>query len=224
MNTINNAYTKSNLLSQNTAASALAKTEADTLANKKSSRLESSDIVVSSRAQKLKALADEFFAGGLKKADVNALKERAFEYGLISQGQFNSLRTGATNGLADKERTTQSLAEELEKVSQQLEKRNKEVPQHKRQDVSKITSVLSRVATLLKDPETAITKEQFDKDIEVAMKELNEIIDSETFGHLPVTERVTMTSSASALAIIESLAPRAPSNSKVNQYLANAFG
>ena len=172
----------------------------------------------------MKALADEFFAGGLKSAAVNSLKERAYEYGLISEGQFNRLATGATNGLQEAQRTTQSLADELEKVSAELEKRNKEVPEDKRQDVSKITDVLDRVANLLKDPETAITKEQFDQEIEAAIKDLNGIIDSDTFGNLPIKERVTMTTSSSALSIIESLAPRTPSNSKVNQYLANAFG
>lgn len=225
MNTINNTYTNSSLLSQTTGSAALNKTEDKALADsdKKTVRLESSDIVVSSRAQKLKALADEFFAGGLKGADVAALKERAFEYGLISEGQFNRLTVGTTNGLQEGEKTTQSLAEELEKVSKELEKRNKEVPEDKRQDVSKITSVLNRVANLLKDPETAITKQQFDKEIEAAMKDLNDIIDSNTFGNLPLKERVTMTNSASALAVIESLAPRAPTNDKVNQYLANSF-
>lgn len=225
MNTINNAYTHSSLLSQGAASSSVARTEDNKLADsdKKSVRLDSSEIVVSNRAQKLKALADEFFAGGLSSANIGALKERAYEYGLISEGQFNRLSTGATNGLEQSEPTTQSLAQELEKVSEELAKRNKEVPEDKRQDVSKITSILGRVANILKDPETAITKEQFDKEVEAAIKDLNDIIDSDTFGNLPLKERVTMTNSASALSIIESLAPRAPSNSKLNQYLANSF-
>lgn len=191
---------------------------------KNSVKLEGSEIVVSSRAQKLKALAQEFFAGGVASTDINALKERAFEYGLISRNQFNSL-TKSTSSVdtTKQEKTSQSLADELNKVQAEIEKRNKALPEDKRQDTSSVTDVLKRAASILKDPEEAITNEQFKTQIAAAIKDLKGIIDSDTFGNLPLNERVSITNSASALSVIETLAPRNLSNDKLNKYLANSF-
>lgn len=227
MSTINNSLINTtNLSSQGAKNTAVAQTEQVKVddSKNKSVRLEGSEIVVSSRAQKLKALADEFFSGGINSANLDALKERAYEYGLLSKHQFNSL-TNASNKVETNqpEKTSQSLADELNKVKTQIEKRNKEVPEDKRQDVSSVTNVLTRVSSILTDPEEAITNEQFKSQIATAIKDLKGIIDSVTFGNLPLNERASITNSASALSVIESLAPRNLSNEKVNQYLANSF-
>lgn len=225
MNTISNSYVNTaSLSSQSTNSSSVSQTEQGKLedSNKKSGRLEGSDIVVSSRAQKLQALSSEFFAGGVSSTDINALKERAYEYGLITQRQFDSLGTSSSVVL-NEDNTTQSLADELNKVKLQIEKRNKEVPEDERQDVSSVTNVLTNAATILSDPEEAITNEQFKQQIASSIKELNDIIESDTFGNLPLSERVSITNSASALSVIESLAPRNLTNDKLNKYLANSF-
>lgn len=226
MSTISNSYVNTTSLAsqgtQSTSVSQTAQTETED-ANKKSTRLDGSDIVVSSRVKKLQALASEFFAGGVASADIAALKERAFEYGLISQQQFNSLTVPSSQN-EEEEQTSQSLADELNKVKAQIEKRNNQVPEDERQDVSSVTSVLTSAANILTDPEEAITNEQFKSQIASAIKDLNGIIDSDTFGNLPLNERVSITNSASALSVIESLAPRNLSNDKLNKYLANSFG
>ena len=228
MSIINNSYLNTtSLSSQSTQTSLVSQTtdSTDAEANKKSVKLEGSDIVVSSRAQKLKALSDEFFAGnGLTGGNVSALTERAYEYGLLSQTQYTSLSNGvASNTVQTPNPTSQSLSEQLEQVSQELEKRNKEVPEEERQDVSSITNILNRAAGILVDPETAITKEQFSQDIANTIQDLKVIVDSDTFGNLPVAERTAITNSASALSTIEALAPRNLTNNKVNQYLANSL-
>lgn len=225
MNTISNSYLNTaSLSSQGTNASSVNQTEQSKLEqdDKKSGRLEGSDIVVSSRAQKLQALSSEFFAGGVASTDIETLKERAYEYGLISQRQFDSLGA-SSNVVINEENTSQSLADELNKVRLEIEARNKEVPEDERQDVSSVTNVLAGAATILSDPEEAITNEQFKQQIATSIKELNDIIDSETFGNLPLSERVSITNSASALSVIESLAPRNLTNDKLNKYLANSF-
>lgn len=225
MNTISNSYVNTaSLSSQSANSSSVSQTEQGKLenSNEKTGRLEGSDIVVSSRAQKLQALSSEFFAGGVTSTDINALKERAYEYGLITQRQFDSLST-SSSVVENEDNTTQSLADELYKVKLQIEKRNKEVPEEERQDVSSVTNVLANAATILSDPEEAITNEQFKQQIATSIKELNEIIDSETFGNLPLSERVSITNSAAALSVIESLAPRNLTNDKLNKYLANSF-
>lgn len=225
MNTISNSYVNTaSLSSQSANTSSVNQTETSNLEeqNKKSGRLEGSDIVVSSRAQKLQALSSEFFAGGVTSTDIAALKERAYEYGLITQRQFDSLGTPSTV-VVNEDNTTQSLADELNKVKLQIEKRNKGVPEGERQDVSSVTNVLANAATILSDPEEAITNEQFKQQIATSIKELNDIIDSDTFGNLPLSERVSITNSASALSVIESLAPRNLTNDKLNKYLANSF-
>lgn len=226
MNSISNTYLNQSSLSTqaNQTSSSNQVGNESTDKKQKSVKLDSSEIVVSSRAQKLKALASEFFSGGVNAADLNALKQRAYEYGLINQGQYKSLTTGIQASTAQTSaNTSQSLAEELEKVSKELEKRNKEVPEDKRQDVSSITDVLRNTAVILKDPETAITKAGFSEQIVNTKKQLNDIISSDTFSNLPLSERVAMTNSASALSLVESLAPRNLSNVKLNQYLANSF-
>ena len=228
MSIINNSYLNStSLSSQSTQTSLVSQTTTttDADAQKQSVKLEGSDIVVSSRAQKLRALSDEFFAGsGLNSGNIAALTERAYEYGLLSDTQYKSLNNGVTTTTVQTALpTTQSLSEELERVSKELEKRNQEVPEHERQDVSSITNILNRAASILTDPETAITKEQFSQDIANTIQDLNVIIDSDTFGNLPVTERTAITNSTSALSTIEALAPRNLTNSKVNQYLANSL-
>lgn len=228
MSTINNSLINTtSLSSQGTKSTSVSQTEQTKLddSNKKSVRLEGSEIVVSSRAQKLKALADEFFSGGINSANLNTLKERAFEYGLISKGQFNSLIKSSSSAEPEKsEKTSQSLADELNKVKMEIEKRNNEAPEDERQDVSSVTNVLTRVSSILTDPEEAITNEQFKTQIATAIKDLKGIIDSDTFGNLPLNERTSITNSASALSTIESLAPRNLTNEKLNKYLANSFG
>lgn len=229
MSTITNtavSTTATNVSSQSAKNTSVNQTEQvkNDDAKKNSVKLDGSEIVVSSRAQKLKALASEFFTGGINGVDIKALKERAYEYGLISKSQYNSLTKATSSVNTDKsENTTQSLAEELNKVEKQIEKRNSLVPEAKRQDVTPVTSALNKAAVILKDPEEAITNEQFKSQIATAIKDLKGIIDSDTFGNLPVDERATITSSASALSVIESLAPRNLTNDKLNKYLANSF-
>lgn len=228
MNSINNNYTNQTSLRSQSSQSSSAAQAADKAdkSEKKSVKLAGSEIVVSSRAQKLKALANEFFNSGVNATNIAALKERAYEYGLLTQTQYNSLTTkinALPNAKQGDEKTTQSLAQQLNKLDQQIDKRNKALPEDKQQDTSKLSAILSQAATILKDPETAITKEQFSKTIETSIKDLNSLIDSDSFTNLPVNERVAITNSVTALSVIESLAPRNLSNNKLNQYLANSY-
>lgn len=228
MSTINNSYlSQTSLRSQTTNSTSssqeVEKTEAQSN-KKKTGKLEGSEIVVSSRAQKLQALSREFFAGGVNATNISALKERAFEYGLISEGQYNRLASvKPSEGTKEAEKTSQSLADQLNEVDKKIKKRNDALPEDKRQDVSQLSKVLSDAAKILDDPETAITKPDFQADIKASINSLNDIIDSDTFTNLPVSERSIFTNSASALSVIESLAPRNLTNSKLNQYLAHSF-
>lgn len=234
MSLVNNSYfnstTSTNLLSTGNNSSLLTQSVEDKTeqAEKKSVRLEGSDIVVSSRAQKLRALSQEFFANqDFSSANIAGLTERAYEYGLISESQYKQLQSSeakkevSTGQSSDK--TSQSLAKELESLSEVLAKRNNEVPLEERQDVKPITDVLMEAAKIMQDPESAITKEQFEKDIERSIFNLNVIMDSDSFENLPLSERKTVTDAASALNVIEKLAPRNVTNNKVNQYLANSL-
>ena len=229
MSTINANYTSNaNTLTQQPSAAATSQVNTSTEEkNQQTAKLNSSEIVVSSRAQKLQALSSEFFSGNnLSTASIEALKERAYEYGLISEVKYKQLSSGVIGQAAnqnDDKTTTMSLADELNKVEKELVQRNSELPEDEQQDVSSIVNILSNAVTILDDPETAVTKEQFDEHIANTIKELNEMIASDTFGNLPVSDRVAMTNAAKGLSVIESIAPRNATNNRINQYLANAF-
>lgn len=223
-----NSLTNSGAATANAAnTNATSQVDSDKNKQSKTPRLDSSEIVVSSRAQKLQALSAEFFAGdGITNTNIDALKQRAYEYGLISEVKFKQLTSGAANPnqrFEETKQNTQSLADELNKIEKELAKRNQEVPEEERQDVSPILKTLSDAAKILKDPETAITEEQFKQNIAKTLKELNDIIESDTFSNLPINERVGITNATKGLSIVESIAPRTSNNSRINQYIANSF-
>jgi len=182
---------------------------------------------LSSRAEKLSALSNEFFKGGkFTTADVNALIERTYEFGFISKAEYLKLSentvTDETNVQPEKTSTT-TLIDYINQFKERLDDLDEqELEQSSPEELESLVAMkkaLTSAKSILTDVEQAKQLPNFKTDLQDTIVIFKEIISSEAFNTMTLEDKVNLTNVAKTLEIVDQLSPQRLNNKKVNQYI-----
>jgi hypothetical protein len=182
---------------------------------------------LSSRAEKLSALSNEFFKGNaFTAADVSSLIERTYEFGFISKEEYLNL---SENKLSDEisdqpEKTsTTTLLDYINKFKERLDDLDDEefeqASPEEQESLVVMKKALSSAQSILNDVEQAKLLPNFKADLQETMVIFKDIISSEAFNTMELDDKVNLTNVTKTLEIIDQLSPQRLNNKKVNEYI-----
>jgi len=187
------------------------------------------NLYLSSRAKKINAISTEFFNNGaMNFNDVNALKERAFELGLISKQEYAKL---TDTKLADEstnlnaELSSQTLANFAGDLVERLDKAGLDdsVRDSNAETDSKSLLALKEALTtakeILSDVDKAKNDPNFKESLESTLFSIRETINADTFEILPLDDRAGISKVYQAIEIIDKISQKRLSNAKVDRYI-----
>lgn len=171
---------------------------------------------LSSRSEKLQAISKQFFSGSnLVNIDVKELIEKVYEYELISDEQYQSLKNNPLFKWEDnksEDKKIDSLVESLQSVRKVIDSSNSI-------NKAQFLSGISDAITILSDVEKAKTSPTFKQDIANAMNQLEKFTESESFKKLESKQQDSVEWSIAALEVIDKISPKRLSNPSINRYL-----
>lgn len=171
---------------------------------------------LSSRAQKLQAISDEFFShGNFTQVDTKKLIDKVHEYGLISDKEFDSLSNSPLFKKAEKNTNNaepKSLIEHLQDVKKAVDKSDSA-------ENKELSIGLDKAMSILSDVEKAKNSPTFKQDITNAMSELDKLMKSDSFKKLDEKYQEAIEGSVAALEVIDKISPNRLSNPFINRYL-----
>jgi hypothetical protein len=236
---INNINSYTNLFNTSSSASSTTSSVDEIIAEQKESIVatqsveqDNANLYLSSRAQKIDSLSREFFSQGeLNFTDIGALKERAYELGLISKQDFSHLTQSevASTGVAsDEEESNTSLvsfiSDFLERLDEtdptETEEIDSEASEEESEALAALTEALLTAKTILTDIETAKNDPSFKESLTNTLSTLKETINADFFEKIPLDDRVSFTKTYQALDIIDKISPQRLTNDKINQYIS----
>jgi len=171
-----------------------------------------SDIKLSSRAQKVQMLNEEFFSGGPTSVTITPeLIQRLYEYGFITESEANNLDGGKTKN----EETTGTLGE----LSADIEDLSDRLKNDKPED--SLIDILTRADAIINNFDGS-KPSSLTNDIKLVSAELNAYLESVDAKQLTDLEKKSMDKLSLALTIADKLNPNNISSQKLNSYLAFA--
>lgn len=201
-----------------------------------SAGIATNNLFLSSRAQKINAISSEFFSGAqLTLDDVGKLKEKLYQFGLISEGDFAALtggRVNEENSEASEKMSTTSLTsfigDFLERLNaEDAEEENKDTEGEdvvtESETVVALTGALNTAKEILANVEEQKHKSDFKSSLQGALALLKETINDKSFAGLPLDDQIGLSKVQQALEIVDHLSPQRLNNNKVNQYIALSF-
>lgn len=190
-------------------------------------------LFLSSKAQKINAISSEFFSGSeLTFDDVGKLKEKLYQFGLISKGDYEALTSDTVK---------ESSSEVIEKVSTTiltnfvgdfLDRLNKDDADEKPDSDNKVnesetiialTAALTTAKDILTNVEEQKNKADFKESLQGALAVLKETINDKSFSGLPLDDQIGLSKVYQALEIVDNLSPQRLNNDKVNKYIDLSF-
>ncbi|PCI54307.1 MAG: hypothetical protein COB45_08715 [Gammaproteobacteria bacterium] len=186
-------------------------------------------LYLSDRATKIHALSTEFFSNGaISFNDVNALKESAYQLGLISKQEYAYLTNTeptANDTPLNKEMSTQTLAtfagDFIERLdATDVDENNIETESN---SLLALTEALTTAKTILSDVDRAKSSPDFKESLAAALFSIKEMINADSFEIIPLDDKVGISKVYQALEIIDKISPKRLSNAKVNQYIQVSF-
>jgi hypothetical protein len=187
------------------------------------------NLYLSSRAKKINAISTEFFnKGAMNFNDVNALKERVYELGLISKQEYAQLTdtklAGKDTGL-NVEMSSQTLASFAGDFVKRLDEAD--VDDSDTETESKSLLALKEALTvaneILSDIDKAKNDSDFKESLASTLSSLRETISADTFEILPLDDRAGISKVYQALEIVDKISPKRLSNAKVDRYIQVSF-
>jgi len=163
-------------------------------------------VELSSRAQKIQKLGEEFFPSGPKSIQITeAFITRLQEYGLISEGEANRLTTTTQ----DKSKPSQltELTQFTERLSEQLKKSN---PEHS------LINTLEQAKSVIDQLDVA---QPSAINIKSVIAELSLYRHSVEAQSLSDADRSSLSQLEASLTIADKLSPENTSSQKINHYL-----
>lgn len=237
----NSATFNNTTVSQKDTAEVAAVTAKDTTNGLKSETSTGVDnsIYLSSRAQKINAISSEFFSGAqLTFDDIDALKEKLYQFGLISKGDYANLsgaKADATNSESNAKTSTTTLTNFLGDFIERLNSGETDENTNTENDTdgddsvtsSETIKVLTAALTTAKEILTNVEEQKMNTDFKSSLKNslalLNETINDQSFEKLPLDDKIGLSKVHQALEIVDRLSPERLNNDKVNQYIKLAF-
>lgn len=196
-----------------------------------------SNLYLSNRAQKINAISTEFFAGNnLSLANVESLKERVYQLGLISKNEYAKLTNSAEKAeqqLSSNENSTMSLTNFLGNLLERLQSDDKEKKETDAEDSTSTDGKSETLTLLIKALESAkeiisnVDEAKRATDFQTTLKDtlslLKETIEAPTFEKIPLDDKVGLSKVYQTLEIVDKLSPQRLSNEKVNKYVELSF-
>lgn len=190
-------------------------------------------LYLSSRAQKINAISSEFFSGAeLTFDDVGALKEKLYQFGLISKGEYASLSgttAEATTNEASETTSTTTLTNFLGDFIERLNKDDSDENTDSDEDVTEsetivaLTGALTSAKEILKNVEEQKQQTDFKTSLQGALALIKETINDKSFEKLPLDDKIGLSKVHQALEIVDKLSPQRLNNDKVNQYIKLSY-
>ncbi|WP_286234559.1 hypothetical protein [Thalassotalea sediminis] len=241
---INNINNYSNLFNSNTTNSSSTTEVDDIIANKKQqidaniapSLSYNNSLFLSSKAQKISAINNEFFSGGsLNFDDLDSLKSRVYQLGLITKEEFGKLTNTEYSEqelAAADDISTQGIANYINNFLKRLDESDagknetNDTVDKQTSDVEESESLIALKAALnnakniITDVENAKSKEDFKATLIKSMSILNESITAQAFEKMPIDDKVGLTKVYQTLEIVDKISPQRLTNQKLNHYMS----
>ncbi|TMM47914.1 hypothetical protein [Colwellia ponticola] len=234
-----NSATVNNTVSQKDTAEVTAVTVKDTtnvIKSETSTGVDNS-IYLSSRAQKINVISTEFFSGAqLSFDDIDALKEKLYQFGLISKGDYDNLtgsKVNASEAQASTSTTTLTsfLGDFIERLNSDETDDNTNTESDTDTDdsangsetIKVLTAALTSAKAMLSNIEEQKLQPDFQSTLKSTLALLNETISDPSFESLPLEDKVGLSKVHQTLEIVDRLSPQRLNNDKVNQYIKLAF-
>ncbi len=190
-------------------------------------------LYLSSRAQKINAISSEFFSGAeLTFDDVGALKEKLYQFGLISKGEYATLTGTSVEGTTNESHEISSTTTLTNFLGDFIERLNKDDDNDSSDSDEEVTEsetivALTGALTSAKAILTNVEEQKQQTDFETSLKEalalLKETINDESFEKLPLDDKIGLSKVHEALEIVDRLSPQRLNNDKVNQYIKLSY-
>ncbi|ALO36181.1 hypothetical protein CMT41_16675 [Colwellia sp. MT41] len=198
-----------------------------------SAGIATNNLFLSSRAQKINAISSEFFSGAqLTLDDVGKLKEKLYQFGLISKGDYAALTSDTVNeqnsAVSEKMSTTTltsyigDFIERLNKEDVDEETQGDDVVTESETIVA-LTAALNIAKDILANVEEQKHKADFKSSLQSVLALLKYTINDQSFAGLPLDDQIGLSKVHQALEIVDHLSPQRLNNDKVNQYIELSF-
>lgn len=194
------------------------------------------NLYLSNRSQKINAISNEFFSGdSLDFTDVEALKERVYQLGLISHNEYAKLTNSTAeveNSSPSNENSTISLTNFLGNLLERLQNDDSEkdpdestsAEGNESEALSALIKALESAKDIISNVEEAKRETDFKATLQDTLVLLKETIEAPTFEKIPLDDKVGLSKVYQTLTIVDQLSPQRLSNEKVNKYLDLSFG
>ncbi|XQW84282.1 hypothetical protein ACOYR1_14240 [Thalassotalea piscium] len=236
---INNINTYTSLLNTNlTSTSEVENVIAEhkqTTALDEQEQTTSASLYLSSRAQKINSISQEFFSNGsLNFDDIDSLKERVYQLGLISKQDYAHL---TDTELSDEELSASQAPPNTNMVSfldnflirldetdaGKISSEEDDAPEEESETLVLLKETLSTAKTILADVEQAKTETDFKESLTSTLSFLAETINATAFEKMPLDDKVGLSKVYQALEIVDKISPQRLDNDKLNRYLQVAL-
>jgi hypothetical protein len=191
------------------------------------------NIYLSNRAQKINAISSEFFSGApLTFDDIAALKEKLYQFGFISKGDYATLtdvKADATSSESDAKTSTTTLTSFLDDFIGRLNADDKDENTEnddvaaESETIIALTAALTTAKKILNNVEEQKLDTDFNSNLKNSLALLKQTINDESFEQLPLDDKIGLSKVHQALEIVDRLSPQRLNNDKVNQYINLSF-
>lgn len=186
-------------------------------------------LYLSSRAQKINALSKEFFSGdSLKFDDVESLKERVYQLGLISKDEYAKLTNTSsdidTNTL-NTDNSTLGLTEYMGDLITRLQAdenndaSDPESEEQRSETLSILIKALESAKAIISDVEEAKRETDFKESLQATLSTLKDTVEDPAFEKIPLDDKVGLSKVYQTLEIVDQLSPQRLNNAKLNKYI-----
>ncbi len=190
-------------------------------------------LYLSSRAQKINALSKEFFSGdSLKFDDVESLKERVYQLGLISKDEYAKLTNTSsdidTNTL-NTDNSTLGLTEYMGDLITRLQAdenndaSDPESEDQRSETLSILIKALESAKAIISDVEEAKRETDFKESLQATLSTLKDTVENPAFEKIPLDDKVGLSKVYQTLEIVDQLSPQRLNNAKLNKYIDLSF-
>jgi len=240
LNVYNSLLNTASSATTNTSAvdNIIAEHKASSAENEAASTSNDSNLYLSNRAQKINAISNEFFSGdALNFNDVEALKERVYQLGLISKNEYSALTNSSSkteNESADSDNQTMSIVNFIGNLLERLQNDDNESnangtkdsatsTEEKSASLTALIKALESAKDIILNVEDAKRASDFKTTLQDTLSLLKETIEAPSFEQIPLDDKISLSKVYQTLEIVDQLSPQRLNNDKLNKYIDLAF-
>jgi hypothetical protein len=193
-------------------------------------------LYLSSKAQKINAISKEFFSGGsLNFSNIESLKERVYQLGLISKDEYARLTKDSSTAdvsAAGNENSIVGLTDFMGDLITRLqtdgnEGSAEEPTESKKEAISEslatFIAALKSAKSMISNVEDAKRKTDFKTTLQTTIATLKATIEDPSFDKIPLDDKVGLSKVYQTLEIVDQLSPQRLNNEKINKYIDLSF-